>query len=405
MDSQPPTRSAQLLAGQQQLEERRQAHRQMLAAAGELAPLREAAQPLPAGPAPLSLVQRGQALLLLRRQQEAASQPQPSDALKAYRPPPPPSPWTVHFSAPQTPAAPPSESGRPAALKVYPGILLAMLDRGLEAAGRIWLLLQYLDEQGSGRITIEAARQQLTGPDSALRVCSWRNLRGLLQRGENIFWQRDEYGRIWLRGAGKVAASLATGRLQGRPVELPLAALLGGVGGVRAHFYASFHSGRPSSNPISRATLAKLTHGPGRTQRSYERTAGVRRRPNVVIGEPATRESMQERAWQHGRATFTYCDHQGQQGQPGLAYIAWRLPNSYAGCHTQRPKGRQKKINRQIDLVTSGAQGNGRPVCRLFYASGAAAAKAYNRTAGQDAYWRPVQPATSFRRWHVLNVL
>jgi hypothetical protein len=279
-----------------------------------------------------------------------------------------------------------------------------MLDRRLEASGRVWLLLQYLDEKGSGRLTVEAARQQLTGPDSELRICNWRNLRGLLQRGEGIFWQRDGAGCIWLRGAGKVAVTLAAGRLQGRPVELPLTALLGGVGGLRAHFYASFHSSRKNSTPISRTTLAKLTHVPARTQRTYERRTGVTNRPNVAVGEAYTTQKMQERAWQHGRAVFVWIDYRGRQGPPNYAYIAWRLPNSYTGCHAQRPKGRQRKINRQIDLVKTVAQGNGRPVRRLFYRNGAAAGKGYNRNAGHDAYWLDgtAVNGTLARRWQVI---
>lgn len=351
-----------------------------------------------AGKHRVSLPLQGQAILLARRRQEAAVQPTPSDALKAYLPPRPPSPSLLALPPHSPPAQPPPS--RPESLKVYPGILLGMLERGLAAAGRVWLLLQYLDEPGSGWLTIEQTRQQLTRQDSQLRICNWRNLRGLLQQGEGIFWQRDTSGRIWLKGAGKVAAMLGIGRLQGRPVELPLTALLGGVGGVRAHFYATFHSGRKNSNPISRANLAKLTHVPTRTQRTYERSAGVRRRPNLAVGQAYTTEKMQERAWRHGRATFEFVDY---RGQPTQSYIAWRLPNSYTGCHAQRPKGRQRKINQQIDLVKPVAQGNDRPVCRLFYPNGAAAGKAYNRKTSRDAYWHSSPPASHrFRRWHLL---
>jgi hypothetical protein len=65
------------------------------------------------------------------------------------------------------------------------------------------------------------------------------------------------------------------------------------------------------------------------------------------------------------------------------------MPNSYDGPHSQRCKGRQKKINRQLrDLVMKGMQGNGRDkVERLFWTNGAAAGKAYNRNSRVDAYW------------------
>jgi hypothetical protein len=225
-------------------------------------------------------------------------------------------------------------------------------------------------------------------------------LRGLLARGEGLFWQRDAAGRIWLRGAGRVAASLAAGRLQGRPVALPLAVLLGRLGQLRAHCYAAFHSGRPAANPISRATIARLTGVPRRTQRAYECAAGVRARLNLAIGELYTPETAQERAWRHGRAVFRFFDWQGRHGPPGSTYLAWRLPNSYARCHRREAKGRQRKINRQIDLVNKRAQGNDRPARagspiagRLFFANGAAAVKASGNRPEADAFWPPAGAA------------
>jgi hypothetical protein len=85
----------------------------------------------------------------------------------------------------------------------------------------------------------------------------------------------------------------------------------------------------------------------------------------------------QERAWRQGRALFRLTDHHGQQGAPGATYLAWRLPNTYgpARGHQQRPKGRQKRINRQLaDLFTKGMTGNGRTAIAKRYFAGAAAA-------------------------------
>jgi hypothetical protein len=92
--------------------------------------------------------------------------------------------------------------------------------------------------------------------------------------------------------------------------------------------------------------------------------------------------------------------------------VAWRLPNSYDGCHSPGPKGRQKKINRQIDLVNQRAQGNDRPASaarvggdgkpeRLFFESGGAAAKAYNRAGHFDAFWPPAGRAEA-GLWRVI---
>ena len=295
-----------------------------------------------------------------------------------------------------------------------------MLGQGLAAPGRLWLLLRYIDREGRGWISLEQAQDELCHKESALRLCGRRQLRNLLRQGQDIFWLRDKE-RLWLKSAGRVAVALGVERLRDRPVALPLSTLLGGIGQVRAHFYASFHSGRPANekektgSPINRATLEKITHVPARTQRLYEERAGVLCQANMAIGERLTQQNLQERAWRHGRATFLFNDHEGKQGPAGGRYVAWRLPNSYKGPHATSPKGRQKKINRQIDLVNSRAQGNDLDravvrsrtttpgtVDRLFHTNGQKAGRAYNRDQSQDIYWPAGRPRTGRRLWRVL---
>ena len=303
-----------------------------------------------------------------------------------------------------------------ATVKLYPDIALGMLHKELTAAGRIWLLLRYLDGDGRGWLPIDFIQENLTTKNSDLRVCGRRQLRNLLKQGGGVFWDRDK-DKVWLKSAAKVAAALEVERLTGRPVELPLHVLLGGIRQVRAHFYASFHSGRKSANPISRSRLEEITNVPERTQRLYERTAGVTSRPNIAVGRRYTTKEVQEQAWLRGRATFEFIDVDGKQGPAGRRYVAWRLPNSYQGCHEFSPKGRQKKINNrlnhQTDLVTLGAQGNGldcedsrQRVDRLFHSNGLEAGKAYNRRNTTDIYWqqgqvRVMEPVTIL--WHVIS--
>jgi hypothetical protein len=159
-------------------------------------------------------------------------------------------------------------------VKLYPDIALGMLRQGETATGRIWLLLHYLDQEGRGWLRIDITRHQLTTKTSKLRICGWRQLRKLLNKGEGVFWTRDS-DRLWLRSAAKVAAALGVGRLTGKPAATPVAGLLQGIGGVRAHLYASFHSGRaktstpgPGGMPVARATLEWLTGACRRSQPS-----------------------------------------------------------------------------------------------------------------------------------------
>lgn len=287
-------------------------------------------------------------------------------------------------------------------VKLYPDIGLGMLRQELTAPGRLWLLLRFLDDLGSGILRIDATTSQLTSKSSILHLCGKRQLRNLLRAGEGIFWQRNKT-HLWLRSAAKVAFALDVERLTGRPVALPVATLLEGIGTFRAHLYAAFHSGRAKETPhgeqampIARDTLASLS-GVGRSsQRTYETAVGLQVRANFAIGNQTTKEAQQQRAWQHGQALFEIKDFRGQQGKKGKTYLAWQLPNSYFGQHQYRPKGRQKRINRELrDLVMKGIPGNVGVVdesCQFqiekrYFPNGKLAARAYGRQATQTLYW------------------
>lgn len=294
---------------------------------------------------------------------------------------------------------------------LYPDVALAMLRRGTAAPGRIWLLLRTLDANGSGWVEMSEARANLTTVGSPLHICSWRQLRNLLAQGEGIFWQQDDRhygGRLWLRSVAKVAAAHEVWRLTNRPVALPIELLTKSIGTVRAHFYASFHSGRNQETatngihgtPIARQTLKTMSHLTRHTQRAYERRVNVQRQQNFAIGEPITKDweqssAGQEHAWQHAQAGFCLTDYQGKQGKPGTTYLAWQLPNTYIGPHRQQLRNCQKRINQTLaDLYRQGIAGNSEATVedekryrRRFYSNGQLAAKAYNRSADRDIYW------------------
>ncbi|MDX1687302.1 MAG: hypothetical protein R3248_04900 [Candidatus Promineifilaceae bacterium] len=324
-----------------------------------------------------------------------------------------------------SPAAAPSPPARqiPEAetVRLYPDVGLALLRTDQAAAGRIWLLLRHLDQDGRGWVSLDQTRKQLAGKHSSLRVCGWRQLRNLLARGDGIFWKRDPLqaagSRIWLRSVTRVAAALEVERLSLRPVAIPIAALLEGIGTVRAHLYASFHSARSGEAPIARATLRRLSSVSRRTQQQYERRAGVKQRRNWVVGPRHTGGGAQERAWQQGRAYFPFTDRRGKQGEAGATYLAWQLPNSYTGPHAPEAKGRQKQINRHlVDLFMKGITGNGRSVVdgtpsiqeteaspqKCFYDNGRAAVRGYSRDPETDAYWKSPHKESGGCIWHLI---
>lgn len=309
------------------------------------------------------------------------------------------------------------------AVKLYPDIGLRMLRQEMTAPGRLWLMLRYLDQEGRGAVRIDIITKALTKKSSELRLCGQRQLRNLLNDGEGVFWNRDKEW-VWLYSAAKVAYTLDVARLTGRPVALPVAALLDGIGAFRAHLYAAFHSGRAKempygdqacpfgklrassersrrAMPIARETLEQLS-GVGRSsQRNYEERIGVDVQSNFVIGDLSTKENQEERAWAKGQALFELKDYRGQQGKKGKTYLAWQLPNSYSGQHQLRPQGRQKRINRELkDLVMKGMPGNvggmgetGVPKRtqapeKIYFPNGKLAAKVYGRNLKRELYWK-----------------
>ncbi len=298
-------------------------------------------------------------------------------------------------------------------VKLYPHIGLGMLCQEQVASGRLWLMLHHLDVSGSGQLRIGSIRATLTPKTSTLRLCGKRQLRNLLRDGDGLFWTRDKE-RVWLHSAARVAHGLGVERLTGRPVSIPVSSLLEGIGSFRAHLYTAFHSGRTKQGsgrqshqpmPIARETLTQLSGVGASSQRTYEAKTDVTIQTNYAIGEVAGDEKWESGAWEHGRSVFELKDYHGEQGKKGKIYLAWQLPNSYAGKLDQRPLGRQKRINRTLrDLVMKGMPGNGGQASdahkpsKMYYPNGKLAATAHGRDLEQDLYWRQQRKAAAGKR-------
>ena len=308
-------------------------------------------------------------------------------------------------------------------VKLYPDIGLAMLRHERSAPGRLWLMLHHLDPVGRGMFRVDIIKQCLTKRNTGSYLCGKRQMRNLLRDGDGLFWTRDKT-HVWLHSAVRVAQALGVARLTGRPVALPVSALLEGIGAFRAHLYAAFHSGRaraagdmanssPSDKrsmpigtmpigtmpigtmPIARDTLTRLSGAGRSSQRAYEARLRLRPQANFAVGETASETNKEERAWHQGQALFELRDYRGEQGKQGKSYLAWQLPNSYGGQHQQRPKGRQKRINRQLrDLVMKGMPGNveterdAQSPEKRYYPNGRSAGQARGLRVGDERYWR-----------------
>lgn len=285
-----------------------------------------------------------------------------------------------------------------ATITLHPALALAMLRQKQTAPGRLWLLLKHLDHSGQGWLPHHVIKAQLTTQSTPLRLCGWRQMRSLLRQGEGLFWQRDKE-RVWLRSTAKVAVALNLSRLTGYPVAMPVVDLLGTIGAVRAHLYASFHSGRKQARPIARCTLKQLSGVGRRTQQAYEKRAGIEVQRNFAIGEIANPVACQNRAWQQGTAVFQLKDYNGQQGPKGVKYLAWQLPNSYHSPQTHLSRGTQRRLNRTITgLFKQGITGNGDLIqTKRYYANGKQAVKGHRE---DTRYWLGRKTITC-QLWHV----
>jgi hypothetical protein len=161
----------------------------------------------------------------------------------------------------------------------------------------------------------------------------------------------------------------------------------------------------PQDGQSSREQQISITHVPERTQRHYCQVARIHRHSNIAIGERYTKEAVEQQAWQRGRG-FEFVDYLGRQGAVSKRYVAWQLPNSYEGPHSQTNKGRMRKTNRKLkDLVNEGAQGNdGGQVEKLYHANGGEAAKVFNRGVANDVFWPAISTAGQVKLWHVFCV-
>jgi len=307
----------------------------------------------------------------------------------------PTSPKVERVDLPRRPApdAKPKPRLLPDAVKIYPTLAVAALDRDLAPAFRVYLLMRALDGPGEGRLAVAYIRELLTGNRAELRIVGRRQLRNILSDGKGIFWDRYTADHVWLRSAARIAEALDCGRLRGRPVLLPLELIAGKLEDFKAALFNSWHAGRAgrdgSGSPISQAKVRDLTGIPESTQRRYCDLAGVKRQRQIAVSDiPYTIDNAREVMTWRGHSVFRFKDFNGKLGKRGRATVAWCLPSIYMSDLSQTTKGRQRKHNRLIDLVTNGARGNDRhEVVRIYHPKAAAAAAAYNRDPDHDHYW------------------
>jgi hypothetical protein len=245
---------------------------------------------------------------------------------------------------------------------IHGELAAAVLRAGCVATARVWWILRATDRQGIGRFEKQGVKAQLSG-----QIGGWRRVRQLLCEGDGLFWVWDGE-QVWLRSAAKVAAALGIVRIAADPVAFSIQKLFGRIAQVKANLYAIFHSTRDET-PIARETLRDLTGISASSQRSYEACAGVQSKTQYAL----LAENLEDAAWQHGFAVFTFTDHLGKHGKAGQRWTARQLPNCYSAPFKQhRYKNRRQRLNRKlVDLLKQGTTGNGwQTVEQVYYTNG-----------------------------------
>lgn len=276
----------------------------------------------------------------------------------------------------------PPRPNSPTTVTTYGSIATAILRHDGGTVGRLWLLLRgtFVSEGQSGGMSADSLWRCLT---TQFARYSRRHLRDLLNRGEGVYWVRDNFGRLWLAGAATVAARLGVERVQGERIAIPLADLTGKLTRARTALQATFHASRgQQSNPISRAVLRDLTGVSERSQREQERRNAdlIRSSANYCLDRRVGGRSAENHAYRHKQNHFVFSDRQRKQG--GGKFLAHRLPNAYAAYYQAAGQGSRKQINKK--LVTNRAKlvarGTGwQQFERVYYSDGATVVKAVKR--------------------------
>ena len=232
-------------------------------------------------------------------------------------------------------------------IKIYPDLMLAAARQENGGAVRLWFLAKSFNAGGCGAIPNKAFRQYMINDLKVKRgvydVWLARALHiGIIQRQNTN-----------LKLAGYAAAGVIVGcdRI-GRGEYIPLEKFIkkGWLGYVWA---AWLKSHKLEDRPISRRTMRELSGIAERTQRLYDKQAGIKIQANYAKDTtiPGSK-GMVEYINEYGRDKIRSKAFLNNGG------ITWRLPNNYKTKHIEEaPKGRLGRINSQLkDLLNNGGQ-------------------------------------------------
>ena len=240
----------------------------------------------------------------------------------------------------------------PETVSQWPRLGLAAIRKGHAKGGawRLWAFARAIDPQGSGTVTrddLQAFTDHLGVAPSTFR----RWLADALRSG--LMTQKRRWNGAYiltLAGAARTARTLGLTRgaeLDRRRVEIPASLLT--AEGWKAWTWAAFIA-LFDGQPASREKMRELTSVPERTQREWEKAAGIE--PLACYAHDENRDKTHldgVREYDHPNV-FTWYDRAA-----GKFVIAWRLPDirkapaSFKCGH----KGRTRKIRKDLNANSS----------------------------------------------------
>ena len=299
--------------------------------------------------------------------------------------------------------------------RILPDVATAALNAKETADLRLWLIAMHLSG-GQGNIDLAQLKTAVCSPDSP--HCCYGPYKSTASRDRAFPLKIDRFsqrgfghignnGRLYLNGQYKLAIKYDLLPITTPSTTISLDILVNATHGqLNAEIYNRWIAGR-QEKPISRWAIEQATGIPERTQRHYDRVAGIERQTNIAIERPYSPAAFQEVAAKHGMATFILTDWLGQHGPPNRRYIAIRLPNSYTTA-APKPAGKtaKKRLNRRIKQAALSDQ---RPMLtslfkQMFFSNPGLAVSAYNRDSSLARYY----PATgvgggTINIWHVIG--
>ena len=238
-------------------------------------------------------------------------------------------------------------------IPVLSGIVDTLLKRKLVGLGRYWLLIHDYLNRRAGEQLID--RVELIDFLECTFGHSRRYISQLLKKGEGLFWERTNFGRIFVYGQSRVCINLDPKRNRSK-VDVPVSQLTGKIKAARSILLiASIEATDRDSRPISQAAIEEIAGVPSRTQTRYVTDSPhIERIHNIEILAELTgkndTETLREAAAIYGNAVFPFRDKHGKQrGKQQQWYAARNMPNSYTtSLKLTENKSAHKRINRKI---------------------------------------------------------